>query len=345
MLTALPVGAFAEAPADALSIEVGRAEKEQDGSYRFSQLKLSGGPVLGVQVSFADQMRPGDALIAPGALPQGIVINENLTSHAMLSFDVDPAVADTKVVEEFLRSLCFTKGEQTKELQVYFDISSEKLFRQIYYNSANDKYYEIFYSPCCALPVRHMDKETFVQTDDPYPVVRGYSMRIGQLAQYVSYRGMQGKPARVPDEATDNFLWEVLEFGATIGAIHTDDGWYWMDEKGEPSGEKVEYTRIAETEPRYGIYLHYSINLQKQDDGRHGIRSAAQNHQCSGYLIEYDEAFPAQNSADIGAYAAAVGRVGGGSLLWLGWVAIGVLALAGLAWAMVYRRKQKNKDK
>ena len=104
LLTALPVGAFAEAPTDALSIEVGRAEKEQDGSYRFSQLKLSGGPVLGVQVSFADQMRPGDALIAPGALPQGIVINENLTSHAMLSFDVDPAVADTKVVEEFLRS-------------------------------------------------------------------------------------------------------------------------------------------------------------------------------------------------------------------------------------------------
>ena len=343
LLMALPMGAFAEAPAGTLTIKTGKATKNESGAYQFSALELSGGPILGVQVSFADQMRPGDGLVVPGALPEGITANEMLTSHAMLSFDIDPAVADTGVVQAFLRSLSFTKGEQTKELQVYFDLSGDQIFRQVFYNSANDKYYEIFYSPCCALPVRYMDRETFVKTDDPYPVVRGYSQRIVRLAQYVMYRRMHRKPARIVDEDTDKFVWEVLEFGATIGAVDTDEGWYWMVEKGQASGDKVEYARIAETEARYGIYLHYSINLQKQDDGRHGIRSAAENHQCTGYLIEYDKSFLAQGGEGAGSYSTAIGKIGGGNLLWLGWVIVGLLAVAGLAWAVAYRQKQKKK--
>lgn len=343
LLALLPMTAFAEAPTGGLSVVAGKAVKNEDGSYRFSELKVSGAGIVGAQVSFADQMRAGDGLVVPQELPQGITANENLTSHAMLSFDIDPAVADSAAVEAFLQGLSFTKGEQTKELLVYFNVTTEKLYRQVFYFAANDKYYEIFTSPCCALPIRHMDQETFVATDDAYPVVRGYSQRIGQLAQYVNYRGMQGKPARIPDEATDNFLWEVLEFGATIGAIHTDDGWYWMDEKGEASGDKVEYDRIAQTEARYGKYLHYSINLQKENDGRHGIRSAGDNHACTGYLIEYDKGFQAQSGASTEVFATAVGAAGGASTVWMGWAAIGVLAVAGLCWAIVAKKKQKKK--
>lgn len=343
LLAILPMTAFAEAPAESILIEAGKAAKNEDGSYRFSKLDLSGAGIVGVQVSFADQMRPGDSLVAPKELPEGITANENLTSHAMLSFDIDPAVADTAAVEAFLQGLSFTKGEQTKELLVYFNVTAEKLYQQVFYFAANDKYYEIFFCPCCAIPIRHMDQETLVATDDTFPVVRGYSQNIGKLAQNVSYRGMQGKPARIPDEATDNFLWEVLNFGATIGAIHTEDGWYWMDEKGEASADKVEYARIAETEPRYGEFLHYSINLQKEDDGRHGLRSAAGNHSCTGYLIEYDKGFLAQNNASAEAFATTVGMAGGASTVWMGWAAIGVLALAGLCWAILIKVKQKKK--
>ena len=343
LLAGLPMSAFAQAGEQEIFIKAGQAQKQEDGSYRFEKLELSGGPVLGIQISFADQMRQGDALVAPEKLPEGIAANEALTSHAMLSFDVDPSKADAEEIEAFLRSLAFLKGEQTEELQVYFNLSGEKLYRQVFYFAANDTYYEIFFSPCCALPVRHMDMETFVQTEGVYPVVRGYSERLDQLAQYVTYRGMQGKPARVPDEATDNFLWEVLNFGATIGAIYVEDGWYWMDEKGEATSEKVEYARIAETEPRYGNYLHYSINYQKEDDGRHGLRSAAGNHQCTGYLIEYDSSLLAQDAGQAENYASDVGKAGGnGNLLWLGWVLIGILAAAGLAWAVWEKSKRKK---
>lgn len=338
----LPVSVFAEAPAGTFFIEPGKAAQNEDGSYSFPELKLSGEQIFGVQISFADQMRPGDGLISPQSLPEGISANEMLTSHAMLSFDVDPQLADTAAVEAFLRNLCFTKGEETEQLQVYFDVSGEALYRQVFYYAADDKYFEIFYSPCCALPVRHMDRETIVETEGVYPVVRGYSERLGQLAQYVTYRGMQGRPARIPDEATDNFLWEIQEFGATFGAIHTDDGWYWMDEKGEPSEDKVEYERIAQTEARYGPYIHYSINLQKQDDGRHGIRSAPGNHQCSGYLIEYDSSLPAQEQETLAPFASAVGIVSSENLLWIGWVAVGALALAGLIWAICAKQKRKK---
>ncbi len=345
LVAGLPIHALAEEKEQAISIDAGKAQKQKDGSYRFEKLQCSGGPVLGIQISFADQMRQGDALIAPEKLPDGIAANEALTSHAMLSFDVDPQKAGAEEIQAFLQSVAFSKGEETQELQVYFNLSGEKLYRQVFYFAANDTYYEIFFSPCCALPVRHMDMETFVQTEGVYPVVRGYSERLGQLAQYATYRGMQGKPARVPDEATDNFLWEVLEFGATIGAIYQEDGWYWMDEKGEATSEKVEYARIAETEPRYGNYLHYSINYQKEDDGRHGLRSAASNHQCTGYLIEYNHSLLAQDAGQAELYASDIGKAGGqNDLLWLGWVLIGVLAAAGLAWAIVEKRKRKKQQ-
>ena len=345
LMAGLPMSALAQVEDRGIVIKAGQAKKQKDGSYRFEKLEFSGGPVLGIQVSFADQMRPGDALIVPEELPEGIAANEALTSHAMLSFDVDPEKANAEVIEAFLQSLAFSKGEETGELQVYFNLSGEKLYRQVFYFAANDAYYEIFFSPCCALPVRHMDMETFVQTEGIYPVVRGYSERLGQLAQHVTYRGMQGKPARVPDEATDNFLWEVLEFGATIGAIYVEDGWYWMDEKGEATSEKVAYARIAETEPRYGNYLHYSINYQKEDDGRHGLRSAAGNHQCTGYLIEYDSSLLAQDADRAELYASDIGKAGaGGNLLWLGWVLIGVLAAAGLSWAILEKNKRKREQ-
>ena len=343
LMAGLPMSAFAQAEDRGIVIKAGQAKKQKDGSYRFEKLEFSGGPVLGIQVSFADQMRQGDALIVPEELPEGIAANEALTSHAMLSFDVDPEKANEEIIEAFLQSLAFSKGEETKELQVYFNLSGEKLYRQVFYFAANDAYYEIFFSPCCALPVRHMDMETFVQTEGIYPVVRGYSERLGQLAQHVTYRGMQGKPARVPDEETDNFLWGVLEFGATIGAIYVEDGWYWMDEKGEATAEKVEYARIAETEPRYGNYLHYSINYQKEDDGRHGLRSAAGNHQCTGYLIEYDSSLLAPDADQTELYASDIGKAGaGGNLLWLGWVLVGVLAVAGLSWAILEKSKRKK---
>ena len=154
LLAGLPMSAFAQAGEQEISIKAGQAQKQKDGSYRFGKLECSGGPVLGIQISFADQMRPGDALIAPEKLPEGIAANEALTSHAMLSFDVDPEKANAEEIEAFLRSLAFLKGEQTEELQVYFNLSGEKLYRQVFYFAANDAYYEIFFSPCCALPVR-----------------------------------------------------------------------------------------------------------------------------------------------------------------------------------------------
>ena len=103
LLAGLPMSAFAQAGEQEIFIKAGQAQKPEDGSYRFEKLELSGGPVLGIQISFADQMRQGDALVAPEKLPEGIAANEALTSHAMLSFDVDPEKANAEDVESFLR--------------------------------------------------------------------------------------------------------------------------------------------------------------------------------------------------------------------------------------------------
>ncbi len=54
--------------------------------------------------------------------------------------------------------------------------------------------------------------------------------------------------------------------------------------------------------------------------GGMGLRSRRRNHQCTGYLIEYDSSLLAQDRSD-GLYASDIGKAGaGGNLLWLGWV-------------------------
>ena len=87
LLAGLPMSAFAQAGEQEIFIKAGQAQKQEDGSYRFEKLELSGGPVLGIQISFADQMRQGDALIAPEELPEGIAAKRPQSPPHQLCWD------------------------------------------------------------------------------------------------------------------------------------------------------------------------------------------------------------------------------------------------------------------
>ena len=117
LVAGLPIHALAEEKEQAISIDAGKAEKQKDGSYRFEKLQCSGGPVLGIQISFADQMHQGDALIAPEKLPDGIAANEALTSHAMLSFDVDPQKQAPRRFRRFYSRLHSPRGKKPRSFR------------------------------------------------------------------------------------------------------------------------------------------------------------------------------------------------------------------------------------